>query len=429
MLEAVLESNTFARADQLRRFLRYICEKEIAHQAQEISEYSIATEALGRSSQYLPGGDSSVRSRAHALRQKLQEYYEAENKIALIRIELRKGSYVPLFVDWSETLRRAEATQIHEAGAPVSVPAQPAARPSRQLIAGAFLAGVLLTALVTWTWFSLQTWTPTLPAILREAWGPALDRHAEVLVCIASPPALLLKSFRGGKLPDTPRLIPTPKEISDWYAGLHEMDGGGDLYMQTTMNTMLSGDALAAARAVRFLSGFGVSAQVLPEWGMRPLVLRGRNVLLIGSPNYSPYAGRILRSTPFTVRYDPASREEVISDRASSSPAVYRPKRDDFGELTQVYGLLTVLPSQSPGERREQTVIFSGITSAGPQAAMEFFSSPVSLQDLKQRLAREGYSRLPAAYQVVLRCGVDRALALTWNYETHRVIAQPPRFE
>lgn len=47
--------------------------------------------------------------------------------------------------------------------------------------------------------------------------------------------------------------------------------------------------------------------------------------------------------------------------------------------LTKAYGLITVLPSQPGSEAGAQTVIFSGITSAGPQAALEFFRSPGGL--------------------------------------------------
>src|SRR5215470_6096427 len=98
-LDAVLRSNTFARSDQLKSFLRYVCEMEIAGHGHELTEYLIGVEALGRPSQYSPGDDSAVRNRAFALRKKLQEFYEREMPDAPIRIELHKGSYCPHFVE------------------------------------------------------------------------------------------------------------------------------------------------------------------------------------------------------------------------------------------------------------------------------------------------------------------------------------------
>ncbi len=195
--------------------------------------------------------------------------------------------------------------------------------------------------------------------------------------------------------------------------------------MQTTTNVLLAGDALAAARAVRTLSVASASHQVLPERGVRPLALQGHNVILLGSPNYSPYAARILERMPFSVYYDPATREEVIADGIPGAGAkrVFLPKRDAFSRLKQVYGLLTVLPSHRSAEGEEQTVVFSGVTSAGPQAGMEFFTSPANLHDLQSRLTHEGHSILPRWYQVVVRCGIEGGLALTWGYAAHR---RPP---
>jgi hypothetical protein len=67
-LERALQGQTFSRADHLKRIVRYVCEIEIAGRADEIEEYSIATEALGHPAAYSPGDGSSVRNRAHSLR-------------------------------------------------------------------------------------------------------------------------------------------------------------------------------------------------------------------------------------------------------------------------------------------------------------------------------------------------------------------------
>ena len=68
---------------------------EIAGRADEIKEYSIATEALGHPAAYSPGDGSSVRNRAHSLRHKLQEYYDNENPEAESRSCCKKGLTLP----------------------------------------------------------------------------------------------------------------------------------------------------------------------------------------------------------------------------------------------------------------------------------------------------------------------------------------------
>jgi hypothetical protein len=97
-LEEVLHSVTFVRASQVRNFLRYICEMEFAGRAATLHEYLIGVEAMGRPTAYSTDDDSSVRRRAYALRQKLDEVYAKELTDAAIRIDVPKGSYVPRFI-------------------------------------------------------------------------------------------------------------------------------------------------------------------------------------------------------------------------------------------------------------------------------------------------------------------------------------------
>ena len=96
-LEQVLQSATFVRASQVRNFLRYICEMEFAGRANHLHEYLVGVEALGRPTAYSTDDDSTVRRRAHALRQKLAEVYSKELAGAAVRIEVPKGAYVPRF--------------------------------------------------------------------------------------------------------------------------------------------------------------------------------------------------------------------------------------------------------------------------------------------------------------------------------------------
>jgi hypothetical protein len=108
-LERVLRSTTFNRARQVRNFLRYICEMELAGRAETLHEYLIAVEAMGRPMAYSTEEDSSVRRRAYALRQKLDEVYATELADANVRIAVPKGSYVPRFVQVADAAQRESA--------------------------------------------------------------------------------------------------------------------------------------------------------------------------------------------------------------------------------------------------------------------------------------------------------------------------------
>ena len=53
-LERVLGSRAFARSDQLRAFLRFVCEAELAGRARQLNEYALGVSVLGRPADYAP---------------------------------------------------------------------------------------------------------------------------------------------------------------------------------------------------------------------------------------------------------------------------------------------------------------------------------------------------------------------------------------
>jgi hypothetical protein len=97
-LDAVLGSGLFGHAPSLAQFLSYVCSKCFEGQANQIKEYSIAVEALGRSPDFDQKKDSIVRVEAHRLRKRLRQYYEAEGASHALRILIPPGQYVPRFV-------------------------------------------------------------------------------------------------------------------------------------------------------------------------------------------------------------------------------------------------------------------------------------------------------------------------------------------
>ncbi len=98
-LEKILNSPGFVRAARMRRFLTFIVEQTLAGKSSELCEYSIGIEVFERGVSFEPGIDPIVRNDARRLRQKLLEYYQRfeGGHEGRIRIEVPKGSYVPIF--------------------------------------------------------------------------------------------------------------------------------------------------------------------------------------------------------------------------------------------------------------------------------------------------------------------------------------------
>ena len=97
-LDAILASGIFNRAPNLAQLLTYVCTQYFAGSAEQIKEYNIAVEALGRPSDFDQKRDSIVRVEAHRLRKRLREYYEVDGADHSLRIDIPPGQYAPRFL-------------------------------------------------------------------------------------------------------------------------------------------------------------------------------------------------------------------------------------------------------------------------------------------------------------------------------------------
>jgi hypothetical protein len=150
-LQTVLASGIFNRAPNLEQLLKYICSKYFEGAAEEIKEYNIAVEALGRPAEFDQKRDSIVRVEAHRLRKRLKEYYQGHGASHAIHIEIPSGQYAPHFVSVPVLVEPAvEPPSFEVAIAPAEVfeipPAPPtfAAAPARKSIAGIAVAAVVI---------------------------------------------------------------------------------------------------------------------------------------------------------------------------------------------------------------------------------------------------------------------------------------------
>jgi hypothetical protein len=97
-LEWLLTSGVLGRSGNLTRVLKYICEERFAGRANQIKEYTIATEALGRRPDFDPNSDTIVRVIIHSLRKRLLEVYQNEGADRPMRLVVPPGHYDPSFI-------------------------------------------------------------------------------------------------------------------------------------------------------------------------------------------------------------------------------------------------------------------------------------------------------------------------------------------
>src|ERR1700733_4746932 len=135
-LGRILATPAFVRSPRLAQFLRFAVEQRLSGRIDPPKEIEVGVQVFGRGGDFDPRVDPVVRVQARLLRFKLHEYYETTGKSDPVRIDLRKGSYLPSF----------------SAEVPASIPPALLRRPSKigWIAAAILLAGVAAIPAISW---------------------------------------------------------------------------------------------------------------------------------------------------------------------------------------------------------------------------------------------------------------------------------------
>ena len=99
-LELILASPDFSATPQQIAILKFVVNQTLSGKNGEITDYSVAAEVFGRGPDFDPGTDPIVSIQASRLRLALARYYQSSGKKDPVRIEIPKGTYVPVFKKW-----------------------------------------------------------------------------------------------------------------------------------------------------------------------------------------------------------------------------------------------------------------------------------------------------------------------------------------
>jgi len=114
-VERLVASHVLHGSESLCKLLRYLADHSLQNPGVPVKEYQIATEVLGRPSDFDPHLDSTIRVQAGRLRTKLGEYYSSEGENDPVLVELPKGSYTLSFHSRTIPTKTASAGAAEEA--------------------------------------------------------------------------------------------------------------------------------------------------------------------------------------------------------------------------------------------------------------------------------------------------------------------------
>ena len=413
-LGAVLNSRIFRRSDSLKRLLTYLVEQDNLGRGNSLGECEIAIQVLGRMKEFSPDTDSSVRTRMHTLRQKLDEYYHDEAAIGQLRITIPKGTYAPQF----------DPPKLNPVPDVLPIP-KTVSQPVWLYVLVAFL----VPCLAVWGMAAAGYLTTgskwRLDRELREFWGPVLASTQPVAICVGQPVHLWVRDYGANPLPLTYPPFEDSPPASDAFLRFYRehslLRADSRLVLHPSPNATLWGDSAGAALAGKFLANNGVTSELLPEGTLKSEVaIRGRALLIFGRPEFTALANRYLTAANgYQVGYLPAIRQHAIWRLAD--PGKYF-LNTTTGAHQSNLGLITIQTEKTPGFQVHRTIIFNGITSDGSLAGIEYLTNSGSVADLRNRLRAEGVDEWPALLQVIVRTTSSDGYPLNVVHEKHAVL-------
>jgi hypothetical protein len=420
-LARVLGSRAFGRSDQLRAFLRYVCEAELEGRAHQLNEYALGVSVLGRPDGYSPAEDSGVRSRAYELRNKLKSYYGEEAPDDPIQIEIEKGAYVPRFRRREAAVEVAQPVEASPEGAIPDEPAEPAApspearaRRRRRVVAAAV---GLLAATAAVASFRATRPPPAVSGLAPRAstremdalWKPFLDGNAPLLISFeirmflfAPATGLVVRDFQANQKEDVPR--------SKALSAFRERMGTDEL--RETYDYADVGAVQAA-----FLLGHILNREV----GLKYSSALGwediwnSNVVFVGKSNVNPAIRRVLRDGDLDFadsEYGSAVRN--LRPAPGEAPEYQNAATHGAGKK---YGVISVLPGPQPGRHM---MLLTGSGAELMWALAQSVADPARQRDIFSHVLGPS-GELPASFQVLIEATFESNVPIGIRYVTHHV--------
>jgi hypothetical protein len=385
---------------------------EMNGRAAELNEYLVGVEALGRPASYSPVDDSTVRSRAWELRQRLLKLYSEERAESSLRIDLPRGGYSPRYlVRDPQTATVAAISLASPEVIPVRMPQKRAKTPTLVVAFTSLITGMILTAAILLLLPKRNRPGPLDP-MLRETWGPLLSTNAEDLLVLSNGYYLLIRPERAPSKSGS-LTFPVPEDLYAPYREKRPLEQGRKLTMYPSTNAIQMGYVNGLVATTNVLQNANATFSILPERIVSLPSLRNRNVVLFGAPQDSEIIKEMMVGTAFQFGYSPTFDLVINKDGKGQYHLITHEKAK---EAYTTYGLITVMPSMGSESGQKQTVILSGITSVGAQGAAEFFSSPNHMRQALDHLGNQKKLGFPPSYQILVRCEGSNTLLMSFEY-------------
>lgn len=396
----VLQSPHFARAETQRRLLQYLWE----HRDENVSEYALATEALGRNASFDPTTDASVRVHISRLRRKLKDYYQQETGEPE-QLVIPTGTHQLMVLDRS----------VQIVPVPESVETPPSAGRSYVVPVLSAIICLLLIAVswLAWRYNSLRS-IPDRPRP-NAFWASFLQGTAPIKIILPTPvffgfpgsPTLRLRSTAVNDFSDVAK-DPTFEKLT---RGL-----GKATFEQSYTVTW---DTLAAIDMARYLDAVGAKDRVSFDVtrDLSPLLLEKSNVIAVGTHQTLQPLHDYVQAMNFSLA--PSELRVTNAKPRPGEQVTYEIiRKSSHGEREARPSILALLPGRAPGLK--VLLLQSGDTGA----LVALISSSAGSNSIEEMWKKNGS---PQYFEMVTYTEVDYNRPLrTWPVAIHIFTGQVP---
>lgn len=381
LAERVASSRHLRGSSRLRDFLLYVTGCAIREAPEEATEQQIGIHVFQRIPGYNSSEDSIVRTHARLLRQKLASYFAAEGASEEMVIEIPKGRYLPIF---HSSIRIPESWEVGPASETRTLEVKPVPkRPNSSGKSRKFLTIGLLFAIAVLGWWKWPK-APRPSSQLEQLWHPFLAGDPPLV--IYSNALFIGNSITGLRLasPVEEQTRPSGDRFVDSYTGV--------------------GEAVAIHELTQLFdahkSEFILKRSQLVTWDEAKL----KNLIFIGAQSQNPASKVLPSTTDFTIVWDANSAGIINLHPKLGEPARFsRPEHP----LTKDYAILALLPGAQPGK---WMFVFSGLTTFGTEAAVEYSCHPETVTELVHAGPLAGGKIQP--FEAVLEVTVNNGVPL-----------------
>jgi hypothetical protein len=357
-LENLVQDRTMRSSKRSVQFLRYVVERTLEGEADQIKERTIGIEVFGRNPAYDTNVDHVVRTAAIEVRKRLAIYYgQPEHRHELV-MSLVPGSYVPQFSlpETEEPATTHAPTALHPE-LPV-VPPPPAGGRHRTILAIAAALILLATGLL---WGRSHTRTAQ-----DLFWKPVLDTPGSVLLAVGDAPSgpPTLSAGAGDQSPALPMVHPASSAVVPF------------------------ADTVTIARVLGTLEVHGKRVVIRQERQSSFSELRESPVVLIGAFN-NEWTLRLTRRLRYSLALDPEKHLIYIKDAQHPEARNWawgtNQPTDHQGAAgtppLQDYALISRIWNSDTGR---VVVVIGGLYTYGTEAAGEFLTDPTLMQSVSK---------------------------------------------